>query len=91
MAELAASHASRQTVVTDRDLFVHEFVGESIGTFSHRSDENTDALVRLELLHVFSDLHDFCVKTERDLAAVWWEMIGDRVLDRLQQLLLGVR
>lgn len=90
MAELAARNTSRETVVADGDLLIHELVGEVISALRHGSDEDTYALARVEVLDVISGAGDLGLETQGDLPAVWRKMVGDGVLDDAQKLLLRV-
>ena len=88
MAELAASDTGTEREVADGDRIVLVLVGKGIVTLGHRSDKDADALLGAEIGHVVADSHDGSVKGESDLAAVWGEVVGDGVLDDLEELLL---
>jgi hypothetical protein len=88
VAEFAACNTGTEGVVADTDGVVLVLVGESVVALGHGTDENADALIRAEVLDVISHTHDLCIKGEGYLAAVGWEMVGDGVLDDLEQLLL---
>lgn len=90
MAELAAGNASRETVVTDSNLLVYEFVGEIIRALGHGTNKDANALRWFKVLDIVSRSHDLFVKTEGNLAAVRREMVCDGVLNDAQQLLLRV-
>ena len=90
VAELAASHTGRETEVADGDLFVDELIGKVVGSFGHGSHKDTDALLVIQLLDVFSDSDQWGIETEGDLAAVGREVVGDGVGDDLEKFLLGV-
>ena len=90
VTELAASNTGGQTVVADGDLLIDKLIGKIIRSLGHCSDEDADALLWLEALNIFSDLDNFSIETESDLAAVWWKVIADWVLNNLQKLLLRV-
>lgn len=90
VAKLGACHTSGQTEVADGDLLVHKLVGEIVGSFRHGANEHADALIWLQGFHILPDLHNRRIETECDLPAVRRQVIRDRVLDNLQQLLLGV-
>ena len=91
VAELGACHRGGEGKVADRDFLVDVLVGKVVVTLGHGTNENADALIWLQGLHVLADLDDWCVEGKRDLAAVWWEVVGDWVLDHLEELLLRVR
>ena len=88
MAELAACNAGTEIEVADTDAVILDGVREVIVALCHSTNEDSDALVLVETTDVVAKTYDLGVKTERDLAAVGWQMIGDRVLDHLNQLLL---
>jgi hypothetical protein len=90
VAELAACYTGRETVVADRYLLIHVLVGKGVGSSGHGTNEDADALTRVQLLHVFSDSDYFCVETEGDLAAVWWQVVSDWVLYDFEELFLRV-
>lgn len=88
MAELAASNTGGQAEVADTDGIILEGIGKVIATLGHSTDKDANALFRLELLDVVSDADDGGIETQGDLAAVGRQVIGDGVLDDLEQLLL---
>jgi len=88
MAELAACNAGTKVVIADGDAVVLEVVGKIIVALCHGSDEDGDALVLVEVCNVITYTHDVGVETERDLAAVGRQVVGDGVLDDLDELLL---
>ena len=90
VAELAARDAGREAVVADRDLLVHVGVGEVVGALGHGAHKDADALVPPKRVDVIANPHQRRVEAERDLAAVGRKVVGDGVLDHLQELLLGV-
>lgn len=88
VAEFGACYTGTETVVADGDGVVLELIGEVILALGHGADENADALVGVQVLDVLAHLDDRGVETKRDLAAVRRKMIGDGVLDDLEELLL---
>lgn len=90
MAELGAGDGGGEGEVGDTDLLVHKLVGKVIATLGHGTDKDANGLVWVQLLDVLADLDNWCIKGEGNLAAVWWEMVGDWVLDDFEKLLLRV-
>lgn len=88
MAELAAGDTGTEREVANTDRVVLVLVGEVVATLGHGTDEDTDALLGTEVGNVIADSHDRSVERQRDLAAVGRQVVGDRVLDDLEQLLL---
>lgn len=88
MAESAACDTGTQTEVADTDRVVLELVCEGIVTLGHGTDEDANALLGREVGNVIADTDDGRIETEGDLAAVGREVVGDGVLNNLQQLLL---
>lgn len=88
VAELAASNTGTKRVVADTDGIILELISERIVALGHGTDEDADALVRSKILYVVSNSHDLGVERQRDLAAVGREVVGNRVFDHLQKLLL---
>lgn len=88
MAEFAASHTGRETVVADGDLLIHIGVGKVIAALGHSAHEHADGLVRAEPVNIFADTYNWSVETERDLSAVRRQVISNGVLNHLEQLLL---
>jgi hypothetical protein len=84
----AAGNTSTQTEVADTDRVVLEFVCEGVVTLGHGTDEDANALLRSEVGNVVTHTDDGRVETEGDLAAVGRQVVGDGVLDDLQQLFL---
>lgn len=89
MAELAARHAGREAVVADGDLLVDKLVGKVVGSLGHGADKDTHALLGPDAFHPVPDTNQRRIETERHLAAVGRQVIGDGVLDDLEELLLG--
>ena len=90
MAELGAGDRGREREVGDTNLLVHVLVGKVVAALGHGADKDADGLVWVQLLNVLAHLDDWCVEGEGDLAAVWWEVVRDWVLDHLEELLLRV-
>lgn len=90
MAEFAAGHTRRKTEVADGDLLVDVLVRKVICSLGHGSNEHTDALILIQILHVLPDTHQLGLKTQGDLSTVRGEMVGNWIGDDLQQLLLRV-
>lgn len=90
MAEFTARHTCTQTVVADTDGVVLEGVGKVIVTLGHGTNEDANALVGTHGLDVVGGSHHGGLETEGHLPAVGGEVVRDRVLDDLEQLLLRV-
>lgn len=90
MAELAASDTGAQAVIADTDGLVFELVGKVVLSLGHGADEDTDAFGGGQGVDVVPYTDDIGVETQSDLSAIRWEVVGDGVLDDLQQLFLGV-
>lgn len=91
MTEFAACHASAQGIVADADGVIFEAVREVVPAFSHRSDKHAYTLLRSQVRYVVPDTYDFGVEAQSNLSAIWWKVIGDRILDDLEQFLLRIR
>lgn len=90
MAEFTASHTSTQAEVADTDGVVFEGIGKVIMTLGHGTNKDTDALIGVQRLDIVCCSDHGCLKTESHLTAVGGQVIGDGVLDDLQQLLLRI-
>ena len=90
MAELAAGDTGTQTVVADTDRFILEAVGKVIVALGHGTNENGDGLVRVQRLQVVLGADHGGLETHGHLAAVGGQVVGDGVLDDLEELFLGV-
>ena len=90
VAKLAAGDAGAEAEVTDTDGVVLEGIGKVIGAFSHGTDEDAHALPRAQIGNVIFDSDNVGVKTQGYFAAVRGQMIGDWVLDDLEQFLLRI-
>lgn len=90
VAELAAGDTGAQAVIADGNRLVLEGVGKVVFALGHGPDKHANAFVGPESLDVISHAHHIGVETECHLAAVGWEVVGDRVLDDFEQLLLRI-
>lgn len=90
MTELAARYAGRQAVIADGNLLIDILIRKVVGTLGHGTNKHADALVLAQSVDVLADAHNGGVKAERNLAAVGRQMVRNRVLDHLQELLLRV-
>ena len=90
VTELAACHARTQAVVADADSILDDGISKVIVSLGHGSDKYADALLVAQICNVVLHPNDGSVETQGDLPAAWWQMIGDGVLDHLQELLLRV-
>lgn len=90
IAELSTGYAGAETEVADTDSMVLELVCEVVLTFSHCTDEDADALLRSEIRDIVCYPHHGRIMAERDFAAIWWEMVGDWILDHFEKLFLRI-
>lgn len=88
VAESAAGNTGTQAEVADTDRVILELVCEVVVTLGHGTDKDANALLRSEIADVIAHTNDGSVETQGDLAAVGRKVVGDGVLDDLQQLLL---
>lgn len=88
MAELAARHTGTQTVVADRNRIILELISKRVSALGHGADKDANALLGAEIHDVVPHAHNGRVERERDFAAVGRQVVGDGVLDDLEQLLL---
>lgn len=91
MAELAAGHAGRQRVVGYTNRVILIFVRKGVVALGHGTNEDADALLRSQVANVVSNSYNGCVKGERHLSAIGWQVIGDWILNDLEQFLLRRR
>jgi hypothetical protein len=63
VAKFAAGDTSREAVVADRYLVVDDTIGESIGTFRHRTNKDTYTFIVSYSIHIISNRYDFSVET----------------------------
>ena len=89
VAELAACNAGTEVEVADADAVVLDSVREVIVTLRHSTNEDGDALVLVEAANIVAQADNLGVETEGYFPAVGRQVISDRVLDHLDQLLLG--
>lgn len=88
VAESAAGNTGTQAEVADTDRVILELVCEVVVTLGHGTDKDADALLGGEIADVVAHTNNGSVETQSDLAAVGRKVVGDGVLDDLQQLLL---
>jgi hypothetical protein len=81
VAEFATRNTSTQAVIADTYLIILVQIGKVILAFRHGSYEDTNTLLWLKCFDVVLYAHNRSLKTQSDLSAVWWEMIGDGILD----------
>ena len=91
VAKFATRHTSTQAEIADTYSIILECIREVVPSLSHRTYKHTDALLGTEFSNIVFGADDLRVEAQRDLAAIRWKMIGDRVLDDFEQLLLGVQ
>lgn len=90
MAEFTAGHTSTQAEVADTDGVILEGISKVIMTLGHGTDKNTNALICIQRLDIVCCSDHGCLETESHLTAVGRQVIGNGILDDLQQLLLRV-
>lgn len=90
MAEFTAGHTSTQAEVADTDGVILEGISKVIMTLGHGTDKNTNALICIQRLDIVCCSDHGCLETESHLTAVGGQVIGNGILDDLQQLLLRV-
>jgi hypothetical protein len=88
VAELAAGNAGAEVEVADGNAVVLEVVGKVVVALGHGTNKYCYALVLIEICDVIAYAHNLRIETERNLAAVGWKVVGDGVLDNLDELLL---
>lgn len=88
MTKLAASNASTQAVVADTNGIILELICKGIVALGHGANEDANAFFGRQVGDVIAHADHGSVKTQRDFAAVGWQMIGDGVLDDPQKLFL---
>jgi hypothetical protein len=89
MAEFAACYAGTEIELADSDAVVLDVVREVVIALGHGTYKDGNALALVESTNVVADTYDLRIETERDLAAIRWQMVGDGVLDNLDELFLG--
>lgn len=90
MAEFAACNAGTKIELADSYAVVFDVVGEVIVALCHGTNEDCYAFALVEPRDVVTYTYNLCVEAECDLATVRWEVVGNRILDHLDELLLGV-
>lgn len=90
VAELAAGHTSRERVVADSNLLVHKRIGKAVVTLCHGTNEDADALLRVEGLNEVATAHERSIEAQGHLAAIRGQVVSDGVLDHTEKLLVGV-
>jgi hypothetical protein len=88
VAEFTTRYASTQAVITYADSVVLNAIGKVIITFGHGTNENAYALFRPYVLYIVFDPNDVGIIAKCNLAAIWWKMIRNGVLDDLKQFFL---
>ena len=90
MTKLAAGNTGTQCVITNTDGIVLERVGKVIASLGHGADEDANTFLGAEGFDVITDADDGGFETHRHLATVRREVIGDGILDDLEQFLVRV-
>ena len=90
VAELAAGYTGRKREVANGDLLIDHRVCECVGTLGHGTNEDADALLRIDGLDIVAHTNEGCVKAEGDLATIRRQMLRDWTLDHTQELLVRV-
>lgn len=90
VAEFTAGHAGAEAVVADGDGVVFERIGKIVAAFRHGTDEDTNALIRIQSLDVISNADNLSIEREGDFSAFGRKVIRDWVLDDLEELLLRI-
>jgi hypothetical protein len=88
MAKFAACYAGTEVELADGNAVILDVIRKVIVALCHGTNKDCNALVLVQARDVVTDTYDLCVETERDLAAVGRKVIGDWVLDHLDELLL---
>jgi len=91
MAELTACNAGTEVKLANSDAVVLDVIGKVVVALGHSTYEDCDTLALVEIANVIADTYDLGVEAERDLAAVGREVIGNGVLDDLDELFLRRR
>jgi hypothetical protein len=89
MAELAACNAGTKVEVADSDRVVLDVVREVVIALGHGSDEDAYAFILVQALDVVRHPYDRRLEAQGDLSAVRREMVGDGILDHVNEFLLG--
>lgn len=88
MTELAAGNTGTQTETADTDGVILEGIGKVVTSLGHGTNEDTNTLLGTQVLNIVPNADHRGVETKSDLATIWWQMIGDGVLDDLEKFLL---
>lgn len=91
VAEFTACNAGTEIELADGDAVVLDVVGKVVIPLGHGSNEDCDALILAETGDIVAHTHNFRVETECDFAAIGWEVVGNGILNDLDELLLGCR
>lgn len=91
MTELAACNTGTEIELTDCDAVVLDTIREVVITLGHGTHKDSDALVFAETCNISADTYNFRVKAECDFTTIRRQMVGDGVLDNLDELLLRRR
>lgn len=83
----AACDTGTERVLRDGNLFVDQMIGKVIGPVRHCADKDADRVRVRDRREVLGQFDRGRVERERNLVAVGREVIRDRVLDHLEQLL----
>lgn len=89
VAEFAARNTSTEIEVADGDGVVLDSVREVVVALGHGANEDAYALILAEALDVVAHSNNLGVEAESNLPAVRRKVVGDWVLDDLDELLLG--
>jgi hypothetical protein len=88
VTEFAAGNAGTEVKVADSNAIVLQMVCKVIAALCHGSNKDCYALVLVETFYVVAYAHNFRVEAEGNLSAIGWKMVGDGVLDNLNELFL---
>jgi len=87
VTHLAASNTRRKRIVANTDLLVDPSVGEVILSLRHGADDDAETLVFTEGTDVLTHIDSRSLPAQRDFATVRRKILGDRVLDDLEEFL----
>jgi hypothetical protein len=88
VTKFAAGNAGTKVEVADSNAVVLQVVCKIITALGHSSNKDCYALILVEVRYVVAYAHNFRVEAECDLAAIGWKVIGNGVLDNLDELFL---
>ena len=91
MTEFAASNTGTEAEIADTDRFILEIIGKVVLPFRHGANENTDTFIWCETLNVVFDPDHFSLEAQCDFPAIRRKVIGNGILNDLQELFLRVR